>query len=345
MPTLSPFAARERQLLRARHVDAPASLRDWFPVALDSGGINWRHVPERFTAPFFSDTLSLQQQERRRLCATPLDRLDRLEAGLAPTGFIFHASRCGSTLLMQLLATLPHCIALSEPPVIDAFLRWHDAAPGESGGATRLRQLILALGQRRGPGESHFFIKLDSWHLPYIALLRAAFPDTPCWFLYREPEAILASHQRQRGPQMVPGLIAPVTPAALALVPGDLDGYCALVLNGFFELALRHADTLHLLHYRQLTGGGWEDVVARLGVRCNTPQLRAMAQRAGFHSKAGDAAFRGDPPAALAAPSHFRQALAPLYAQLEQRRDRQNGDMDQVTSSQAAIECGSGCET
>lgn len=331
MPTLSSFDARERQLLRATRVDADAlaSLRDWFPVALGSGGISWRHVPERFTAPFFSDTLSWQPQDRRRLCHTPLARLDRLEAGLAPAGFIFHASRCGSTLLMQLLATLPSCIALSEPPAIDAFLRWHDAAPEQSGGAARLRQLILALGQRRGPGERHFFIKLDSWHLPHIDLLRAAFPHTPCWFLYREPEAILASHQRQRGPQMVPGLVAPLTRQALA--PGDLDGYCTLVLSGFFELALRHGDALRLLHYRQLTGGQWEQVLARLGVRCGAQEWRAMRQRAGFHSKAGGAAFQGDPPAAAAAPPSFRRALAPLYAQLERRRDGQNGDMHHVT--------------
>lgn len=334
MPDFSPFDARERQWLRARHVDAQAlaSLRDWFPVTLGSDGINWRHVPERFTAPFFSDTLARQQPERRLVCRTPLDRLDRIEAGLAPTGFIFHASRCGSTLLMQLLATLPSCIALSEAPAIDAFLRWHDAAPGDSGGAARLRQLIVALGQRRSADERHFFIKLDSWHLPWIDLLRAAFPQTPCWFLYREPEAILASHQRQRGPQMVPGMSGPALPGAQALAPGDLDGYGALVLADFFERALRHADVLRLLHYRQLTGGAWEHVVAQLGLRCSETQLRAMGERAGFHSKSGGAAFQGDPPAPMAAPAIFRQALAPLYAQLERCRDRQNGNINQVTS-------------
>lgn len=328
MPDFSLFDARERQWLRAPHVDARTllSLRDWFPVALGHDGIGWRHVPERFTAPFFSDTLARQQPHRRLACRTPLDCLDRIEAGLAPTGFIFHASRCGSTLLMQLLATLPSSIALSEPPAIDAFLRWHDAAPGDSGSVARLRQLVFALGQRRSEQERHFFIKLDSWHLPWIGLLRAAFPQTPCWFLYREPEAILASHQRQRGPQMVPGMTGPAAPGAQALAPGDLDGYCALVLADFFERALRHANGLHLLHYRQLTGGRWEQVLARMGVRCSAPELHAMRERAGRHAKTAGAAFQGDPPAALAAPPSIRQALAPLYAQLERCRDRQNGN-------------------
>jgi hypothetical protein len=307
----------ERQLLRGRPVaaDTLTSLRNWFPVTLQGREIIWRHVPSRFTASFFADTLQQQDPAQRYICRTEFDWLARLEPALTPSAFIFHASRCGSTLLTQLLATLSRCIVMSEPPIVDAFLRRHQTEP-EAGGAG-LRQLILALGQQRSPEETHFFIKLDSWHIQFLPILRAAFPDTPCWFLYREPEAILASHQRQRGPQMVPGMIASLE--AETLESGDLDGYCAKVLAGFFEAAFANVEHLQLINYRQLPDILWQDLLPRQGLDCTPVQLERMRQRAGFNAKSQGIRFSADVTPVSSHPI-LQQRVAPLYAQLEQRR-------------------------
>jgi len=303
----------DQQLLRGRPVaaDTLASLRHWFPVTLQGREIIWRHVPERFTASFFADTLLQQDPAQRYICRTGFDGLTRLEPALTPSAFIFHSSRCGSTLLAQLLATLPCCIVMSEPPIVDAFLRRHQA---ESAG---LRQLIQALGQRRSAEESHFFIKLDSWHIQSLPILRAAFPHTPCWFLYREPDAILASHQRRRGPQMVPGMIASLTPEKLAA--GDLDGYCVKVLAGFFEAALANVEHLQLINYRQLPDILWQDLLPRQGLDCTSEQLERMRQRAGFHAKDQNTRFSADAPP-TSSHAMLQERVAPLYARLEQRR-------------------------
>jgi hypothetical protein len=309
----------ERQLLRGQPIAAGdlTSLHNWFPITLQGREIIWRHVPDRFTASFFADTLLQQNPAQRYICRTGFDWLARLEPALTPSAFIFHTSRCGSTLLTQLLSTLSSCIVMSEPPIVDAFLRLHPTEPEFSGGSAGLRQLILALGQQRSLEETHFFIKLDSWHIQFLPILRAAFPDTPCWFLYREPEAILASHQRQRGPQMVPGMVA--TLAAETLEAGDLDGYCAKVLAGFFEAALANIEHLQLINYRQLPDILWQDLLPRQGLNCTLEQLERMRQRAGFHAKSQGIRFSGD---ASPASSHpiLQQRVAPLYAQLEQRR-------------------------
>lgn len=311
----------ERQLLRGRPVaaDVLVSLRSWFPITLQGREIVWRHVPDRFTASFFTDTLQQQNPAQRYICRTEFDWLKRLEPGLMPSAFIFHTSRCGSTLLTQLLSTLSCCIVMSEPPVIDAFLRLHQTEPESSGGSANLRQLILALGQQRSPEESHFFIKLDSWHIQFLPIFRAAFPDTPCWFLYREPEAILASHQRQRGPQMVPGMVT--TLAAETLEVGDLDGYCAKVLAGFFEAALANVESLQLINYRQLPDILWQDLLPRQGLDCTSEQLERMRQRAGFHAKDQRVHFSTDTPPISSHPI-LQQRVAPLYTELEQRRSR-----------------------
>jgi len=305
----------DQPLLRGQPVaaDTLASLHNWFPVALQGREIVWRYVPNRFTASFFTDTLQQQDPAQRYICRTELDRLTRLEPALTPSAFIFHSSRCGSTLLTQLLATLSCCIVMSEPPIVDALLRRQQVE------SARLRQFIQALGQRRNSGESHFFIKLDSWHIHSLPIIRAAFPHTPCWFLYREPEAILASHQHRRGPQMVPGMIASLTEETLAA--GDLDGYCARVLAGFFEAALANVEHLQLIHYRQLPDILWQDLLPRQGLDCTSEQLERMRQRAGFHAKDPSISFKADEPSAS---SHtiLQQRVAPLYVQLEQRRSK-----------------------
>ncbi len=310
----------ERQLLSGQAVvkEALTSLSNWFPVTLQGREIVWRHVPERFTASFFTDTLQQQNPAQRYICRTGFDWLKRLEPGVMPSAFIFHTSRCGSTLLSQLLSTLPCCIVMSEPPVIDAFLRMHQTEPESSGGSANLRQLILALGQQRSPEETHFFIKLDSWHTQFLPIFRAAFPATPCWFLYREPDAVLASHSRRRGPQMVPGMIASL--AAETLEAGDLDGYCAKVLAGFFEAALANVDHLQLINYRQLPDVLWQYLLPRQGLDCTSEHLERMRQRAGFHAKDQAIRFSADTPPISSHPI-VQQRVTPLYEQLEQHRN------------------------
>lgn len=308
--------------LRAPSADVHAlgSMRDWFPVALDDSAVSWRHLPARFTEPFFADTLRAQPRDQRRVCRTPHDWLDRVGPTIAPSAIVFHSSRCGSTLLAQMLACLPQCIVQSEPPVIDDFLaRYGDTALATA--APALRRLMLALGQCRH-GETRFIVKVDCWHIRHLPLLRAAFPATPFWFLYREPQAVLASHRRQRGPQMVPGLVLPPAFGA-GLAPGDLDGYCARVLEHIFSQALVHADELRLLDYRQLPGVVWEELLAELGIEACAGQLDAMRARAGFHAKSAGAAYHGDPAPEKEAAPHLPELLAmlaPLYAQLETLR-------------------------
>ncbi len=168
---------QELPLVRGREVDYRdlPSLAGWFPVTLSHQAprpmLWWRFMGgRRFTEAFFEDSLALQPSAERQVCRTALTVLDDPVHGFGhsvpPTAFIFHVSRCGSTLLTQLLAAEAGCIVLSEPPVLDAFLRLHHARPEHSGGARMLRQLVAALAQRRQPAEQHCVVKLDSWHIP-----------------------------------------------------------------------------------------------------------------------------------------------------------------------------------
>lgn len=311
------------QLLRGHPINPEdvADLCDWFPVMVQEDSISWRHLPVRFTEPFFVDTLQQQALSERKVCVTPVDWLARIEPALTPSAFIFHTSRCGSTLLTQLLAMLDNCIVLSEPPVIDAFLYCHSHALHDDIIIERLRQLILALGQRRDSKETHFFIKLDSWLIEYLPLFRKAFPETPCWFLYREPDAILASHHRKRGLQMVPGIVMPMEFNGEPSAPGDLDHYCAQVLIRFFEHALKYENHLRCMHYRELPNIIWEKLGPEVNLDCDRRTIQAIQQRAAFHAKDVTNPFHGDMPTPLhnKHPALY-ESLQCLYTKLEKCR-------------------------
>lgn len=333
------FAAEERALLRGQQIDAHTidTMQGWFPVAIatDTESVWWRDMGEkRFTESFFQDSLADQAHAQRRVCHTPIASLGELCNGIrsiTPTAFIFHVSRCGSTLLTQLLASLEQCVVMSEPPVLDAFFRHYHHRPDMHGALDLLRQLVTMLGQKRQDAETHFFIKFDSWHLPWLPFIREAFPDTLFIFLYREPDAVLASHRRQRGPQMIPGLLdtTRLEVQSRHLQVADMDSYAVAVLAALLAAGLDQvsASRLHLLNYSQLPAILWDQLFGLFALDCDETQLSRLKARSTLHSKHRHTSYEGDPPAAERQAEQlmklnkdaFRQCRE-IYEQLEKLR-------------------------
>jgi hypothetical protein len=302
-----PLTAHERSLLRGAQVqyEPGQGMRGWYPVTITTGPrgvpqLGWRHLGEKpLTAAFFEDSLAAQPREERRVCHTPLAALQDVGECVEPTAFVLHVSRCGSTLLTQMLATAPEWVVLSEPPGLDAFLRYHHHYPQSSGGASALRGVVAALTQRRTGLERHAIIKCDSWHMPWAAWLREVFPRTPIVLLYRDPAEVLLSHVRQRGRHMVPGMAdtSGLQPDLHGVAPGDLDGYALRVLDAIYASALEAAalSGVELVNYTQLPGVVLDEMLPRWGVKPDAARMDAMRARAAFHSKHPTSRFEGDP--------------------------------------------------
>ncbi|MGA4634989.1 sulfotransferase family protein [Pseudomonas solani] len=202
----------------------------WLPVRAWQREGDWRldwcwFGEQRLTRPFFRDDVELalrlpfNQAFRRETGLQALLDWQAASPGLTPTALIFHASRCGSTLMAQMLAALEGNIVLSEPPPLDALLRAHLLEPGAAAQQPAwLAALLSAYGQRRRADDCHLFIKLDAWNLFEAPLLQALYPDTPRIFLYRDPLEIVVSQLRQPGMHRVPGLLGP---SALDMPLGD----------------------------------------------------------------------------------------------------------------------------
>ncbi|OYV05840.1 MAG: hypothetical protein CFE26_09500 [Verrucomicrobiales bacterium VVV1] len=188
-----------------------------------------------------------------------------------------------------------------------------------------LRQIISALGQRGTDEDRHFFIKFDSWHLPWLEMVRSAYPQVPCYFLYRHPVEILWSHHRQRGSQMIHELRDPAMfgIAPDSFDPADLDAYAARVLGSIFSQALHRCQQgiLIPLHYEELLQA-FPAVLADLGIVPSPSELMKIARRSEFHGKRPGETYQPEIeriiPESLQArlADHAAPILLPMFKQL-----------------------------
>ncbi|HWT07251.1 MAG TPA: hypothetical protein VN224_15910, partial [Xanthomonadales bacterium] len=142
-----------------------------------------------------------------------------------------------------MLAQLSAAIVLSEPQPLDALLGFRSRGVDDATLVGWLRGMTSALAQPRN-GEQRLFLKFQARHVLELPLLRRAFPGVPWIFVFREPRAVLRSHERMPGPEVTAGMID--SPGAgLAADTADAmppEEYAARVLAAFCEAALaQHA--------------------------------------------------------------------------------------------------------
>jgi hypothetical protein len=282
-------------------VHAGPPLKGWLPIRVSQvpsqAMVDWAYFGDRpLTEPFFEEAAARALFQPFNLLfrfRTPLGGLARWSQGLPhrqPDGFIFHMSRCGSTLAAQMLAAWPANIVLSEGGPIDAVIR------GDGADAARLRAMVGALGQGGGEGAGRYFIKLDCWHIRFLPLFRQAFPSTPWVFLYRDPAEVLVSQMRRRGVQMVPQMVPPAVFGLEAPPGAPAEDYCASVLGAICQAALDAwpAGGGRLVNYSQLPQALWTTILPHFGIEAADAERAAMARAACYDAKAPQTAFTPD---------------------------------------------------
>lgn len=281
--------------------------RHWLPIhVLAQHGdvfVDWAHFGTGpLTAPFF-------EQSIRDALTRPLNRLFRYRMrldddvngadreSLTPSGFIFHMSRCGSTLVTQMLAALPHTIAISEAAPIDAIVQLsRNLQLSAEQHANCLRAMVTAYGRRRRGNDSHFVVKLDSWHALALPLFRRAFASVPWVFLYREPIEVLVSQMRQHGTQMVAEIMPPSLYGIDESADTHTDDYCALVLNKVCAAALANIELGGglLINYRELPEAVATRILPHFGIAATAPDRETMQRVARYDAKAPSFEFTDD---------------------------------------------------
>lgn len=318
-----------------------ALLDGWIPIRLYWTGtqpvVDWCFLGRRrFDTPFFSQSVEECLGHPFNLLfrhQTPIEVLgewSEARPGLPPSGFIFHMSRCGSTLITRMLAALSHSIVISEAPPIDSILRAQFQCAGVSDDrrVAWLRWMVSALAQPRHGEEQHFFVKFDAWNTVELPLIQRAFPDVPWIFVYRDPIEVLVSQFNHRGAHMIPGVIHPslfgINGEALASM--EPEEYCSKVLAAICRAALLHESTRGvLINYRQLPEAVWSSILGFFGLRCSEGEMETVKGTAKVHSKNSSLQFEGDSASKQRnATARVRESasrwLYPIYQQLETKR-------------------------
>jgi len=312
--------------------DASGALKNYLPYKLitvdDQLQLHWLNTfGMPFTEPFFNETILKCLSARTTGNFKPVSDLQMVNYWAAelppvePSAIIFHISRCGSTLVSQLLATLSRHIVLSEVPVFDDILRLQlqQAAFDEQTTSTLLTSVLKFYGvNKTGETQSDLFIKTDCWHLFFYEQLRRLYPGTPFIIIYRSPDAVFRSHSKMPGMHTIRHMIEP---ALFGFEAGSAafesqETYLATVIERYLEKSLEIAEVDNntlLLNYSEGPMAMIKQTAAFTGISLSTPELANMEERSRYHSKKPEEQFSEEPvinvPPALGAAINAYQKL------------------------------------
>lgn len=283
--------------------------------------VSFRLPRSYFKEPFFLDTLSsrfgiasvdteaYQEQSMlvrplhfdetdSRVVYTPIEEFvsihRRQTADVKTDHFIFHMSRCGSTLITQMLSTSARFFVLSEPPIINTLLDpSRDRLFPE--GHNRMEILAAAINAMLDckPATAEYaFIKFRSWNTLFMEAILEHFPDTGWFFVHRSAVEVLASVLAKP-----PGWLrcasaedSPFAEVLGTLRPGresiDQKQYAALLLGAFCQTALNTPSNRGCcIDYIDLPGKLPSILERRLSMNFSSEEREKLLSRASFYSK------------------------------------------------------------
>jgi hypothetical protein len=281
------------------------ALKGWLPVdavVVDGRpGLWWMDMSDvTLTEPFFQQTIDRVRAENgnRGEVFTEFDVLLQLEKELdsvPPTGFIFHSSRCGSTLVANACGAIKNSIVLSEANVIDKLIARFitDAADDrvkEALYSVFLRAAVHALGQKRTGRERHLFVKFACCSFARMERVIRIWPNVPWIFLYRDPVETIVSNLNDVPPWLmdqdnrVLASIIGVSPAQIAEM--RLEQRCARTIGSLFAKAHRLANGAGLLlNYAQLSVPVISSVLSYFKVSPSAEEMETIVRGSRFYSK------------------------------------------------------------
>jgi len=308
---------------------SPVELANWIPWKLSGTSCSWLYLDDKkITDPFFDDTISvcknLSENQAPYKVMSGLDMMaewaENINA-IIPSAIIFHVSRCGSTLLSQLLCLNDKNIVLSEVPFFDEIMRHYC---NDNFDKDLLNKYLIAAikfhGQKRNGKEKNLFIKTDSWHLHFYKQLRNIFPGAPFIFLYRNPGEVIHSHQKRRGMQSVPGLIEPEIFgfSKEQIKETNLDAYMTNVLESYFIKMIEIAktdDNVLLCNYKEGMHKIMKKINKIIDLDITEKTEKLLTERTGFHGKYPQQLFTED--YKQASLYDFLMPVLKLYEQLD----------------------------
>jgi hypothetical protein len=305
-----------------------SALANWIPYKLNFDenrpGCEWLYTGDlAFKEPFFDETIAKcgPFNNRRHKSVSSLELLPQWSNEIEhvpPSAFIFHVSRCGSTLASQLLALDDANIVLSEVPFFDAMLRAGKSIPQQ------LLKDAIAFYAPVKNDRKRLFIKTDSWHVFFYKQIRELYPQVPFILLYRPPDEVVRSQQKRRGMHAIPGVIEP---ALFGFEENEVqqmnqDEYLGRVLEKYFQTFLNILDRDAFaipVNFKEGPIAMVEKIANVSGAPLGSMEMEKIKDRILYHAKYPKQVFAEE---AISDPvPAFCRAAYEKYEALEKRRN------------------------
>jgi hypothetical protein len=224
---------------------------------------------------------------------------------LYPSGFIFHVSKCGSTLLAKALAQAREHIVMTEASPLHENLwryltnNWQAPVNLSAENLALIKNLILSMGRRRTAEQQAYFIKFRSWNTVFFDIITRIFPDVPCLFLYRDPNEVLVSslHKPPEGQLRLKGTAAAAfmlnCPISASSKMSHLEHFGGLLEHYFSSILNSPYGDIVYLNYNQLSKQNFAKLFQQV-FRCTSAenQLTLMQSQFDYYSKDDSEAAR-----------------------------------------------------
>ncbi len=263
--------------------------------------VHWLIPHGHATEPFQDEYISRCCQELFNQIIQPRTSLEsalRQASAVAdaqPAGFIFHLSRCGSTLISGCLSELDSTCVFSESPLLTELLLDNQLTTDEQRESLRA---FIDLQAAAFSGRPQMIIKWNAWDIFQWELIRSLYPRVPAIFLVRDPVEILASHQRIAGRHMAGdptlGELHPVFKTQ-SLVLGLLDRRLEVLRALLLEMSKKTVDPHNLVvDYQQINTQYLAKILTLCGCAPDKLGFLKIQERMRFNSKAPGQIFVDD---------------------------------------------------
>jgi hypothetical protein len=250
--------------------------------------VRWLDIGDgQFREPFFKQTIENRRQELGRTAShdTGIDEVIAAAKALpeaGPAGFIFHVSRCGSTLVMNALKLDLKVVGLSEPQIFSKLLApfmWgmHEIDNVEWAQTREelLRALVTIYAHCSNEYRRQVVIKFPSVGILWMSALRSIWPAVPYIVITRNPIEVVVSQLagRQDGWIRMQGNplalwklfgLTSMTPNVRALPKEE---FCARIMGHLCDAAAYECDTHgRLVCYEKMTADTIEKISRLFGL-------------------------------------------------------------------------------
>jgi hypothetical protein len=298
---------------------------NWLPYRYQPGRrlVNWLMPSGHATEPFQDEYISRCMQMLFNQIIQPCSSLGFVQKqasnlpAVQPAGFIFHLSRCGSTLISGCLSELDSTCVFSESPLLTELLLDNRLSLSE---LTISLRTFINLQVAAFSDRPNMIIKWNAWDILRWDLIRGVYPDVPVIFLIRHPREILASHHASAGRHMSgdPSLCVVDPIFSVDKNFSSMLDFRMQIIKTLMQQMLNQSDNALLVDYRELDINKISAIAAYMGIDINSESHQKIWNRMQFHSKLPGKKFQGDARPAFTSEEDqkINQVLADLYHEL-----------------------------